>query len=527
MGRNIVFAIAWLVLLSTQSLAGGSAPIVAVFELQPKGLELKGRKALVQNLTEYLGTSLSECGAYRIVSQGDIRRALLEKAKETYKECYDQKCQIELGRELAANKTISSSILKIGTKCIVTSQVYDLRTQTTEISAKAEGACATGDLLVLVKQVAGQLCAKASGKKTAGKLDEILQKTQMKMKESERAKKAWSLIKKMAHDDSIPFEQRAEAVRAYIDEFGEKDPMYKQAKKLLSSIPASVRITTQPTGAAIKIDGRSTGRKTPVLMTVQPGEHAFRATSAGYFSKEKKMKLEPGENAQINLTLEPIAFVRLKVEPPGADVWLDGKKVGTVDRLQLRGGQHKLKVSSAGYQTKEQTLEAVPNKEIEIEVVLKATKELLEKQALEKRREELWQQEVASIKNKRSKYWWIGGALIGAGVAASITGAIFFKKTQDAMDSRDSYRTQWYGATMEPEALSLKKAAKDADEDARTYDIVGWVGVGAGAAVVVGGIVTLVLMPDMPDEQAFKEKVVKIEPVFTPGGGGLAMSWNW
>jgi len=186
-----------------------------------------------------------------------------------------------------------------------------------------------------------------------------------------------------------------------------------------------------------------------------------------------------------------------------------------------------LKVSSAGYQTKEQTLEAVPNKEIEIEVVLKATKELLEKQALEKRREELWQQEVASIKNKRSKYWWIGGALIGAGVAASITGAIFFKKTQDAMDSRDSYRTQWYGATMEPEALSLKKAAKDADEDARTYDIVGWVGVGAGAAVVVGGIVTLVLMPDMPDEQAFKEKVVKIEPVFTPGGGGLAMSWNW
>lgn len=51
----------------------------------------------------------------------ELKKRLVETRSDTYKECYDQACQIELGRELAAEVTLATQISKLGSKCVVSS----------------------------------------------------------------------------------------------------------------------------------------------------------------------------------------------------------------------------------------------------------------------------------------------------------------------------------------------------------------------------------------------------------------------
>ena len=112
-------------------------PIVAVFELEDRGAGIPATTR--ENLTTYLMTLLTE--AYQVIPQAQIRDRLREQQKESLRECYDQKCQIELGRELAAQKTLAIQILKIEDKCQLMAMLYDLKKATTEKAANAEGGC--------------------------------------------------------------------------------------------------------------------------------------------------------------------------------------------------------------------------------------------------------------------------------------------------------------------------------------------------------------------------------------------------
>lgn len=79
----------------------------------------------------------------------------------TYKACYDQGCQIELGKAIAAQKTLASKILKVGDKCAITATMFDLRTETAERSASYRVGCAADALMDGMDQIARQLTEKA------------------------------------------------------------------------------------------------------------------------------------------------------------------------------------------------------------------------------------------------------------------------------------------------------------------------------------------------------------------------------
>jgi hypothetical protein len=372
MGKRIVLlGLAVCLSVPLSALAGGRKPIVAVFEIQPRGLDLN--RDLLRSLTEYLGTALSEGGSYRVVPLGDIRRALTSKARESYKKCYDKQCQIELGRELAANKTISSSILKIGKSCVVTCSVYDLKTQTAELSAKVEGRCGADALLASLREVARKVCAKKTGQGSeASKLNEILKRTKTKVAERERAKEAWALISKVARDEATPVGERAEAVRAYMQEFGKKNPRYQEAAQLLAKIPAAVRITSDPPGAVIAIDGSYKGT-TPLALTVGAGEHEVEASKDGCFSAKKSLSVEPGDETSLEIAFERAATVVASSKPAGARLRVDGEAAGrTPVRLKLHAGEHRLVVSLPGYEVEKRTVEVEPGAVAEQYIELQA-----------------------------------------------------------------------------------------------------------------------------------------------------------
>lgn len=128
--------------------------ILVVFDINDASASFN--KSVLNQLTEYLATQLTSKG-YQVVPRDQIRQRLLEEARGTYKECYDQSCQIELGRALAAQMSLDTKLLKIGEKCVINITLYDLKQQTTNGAAQAKIGCSENELMGGIDEVSRQL----------------------------------------------------------------------------------------------------------------------------------------------------------------------------------------------------------------------------------------------------------------------------------------------------------------------------------------------------------------------------------
>ncbi len=147
-------------------LAAGRPPVVAVFDIQFKFLRLSGGKR--DMLTEIMVTEMGVGGVYQVMPPGDVKKELLKQSSKSFKKCYDKKCQIELGRQLPANKLLTTGIMKIGKGwCRVAGSLYDLRRATTDITAREKSACDTGSLAKAIEKVAAKLRAWGGGEPAA------------------------------------------------------------------------------------------------------------------------------------------------------------------------------------------------------------------------------------------------------------------------------------------------------------------------------------------------------------------------
>jgi hypothetical protein len=136
----------------------GPSPIVAVFDVQDAS-EKFNTKTLDQ-LTDYLSAKLTEVAGYKVIPRDQIRVRLKGEQSESYKQCYDQSCQIELGRSLAAQKTLSTKLLQVGRKCAISSVLYDLKTETAEKAASVDTDCSDDALMGGMAETASKLAGR-------------------------------------------------------------------------------------------------------------------------------------------------------------------------------------------------------------------------------------------------------------------------------------------------------------------------------------------------------------------------------
>lgn len=112
--------------------------MLAVFDLEDVAKCLLRGEA--DQLTEYFTVQLAALG-YKIVPRSQIRAQLSDAKAESYKSCYDYSCQIDLGKAVAAEKSLALKLLKVGSQCAITATLYDLRTETTERAASVKTTC--------------------------------------------------------------------------------------------------------------------------------------------------------------------------------------------------------------------------------------------------------------------------------------------------------------------------------------------------------------------------------------------------
>jgi hypothetical protein len=233
-------------LLLTFSLAGWAQerPIVAVFEMQDRGSGLEPE--VLKKLTSYLAARLVE-GGYQVIPQDQIRERLLDQKKESYKPCHDESCQIELGRELAAQKTLATQILKIGKTCRITATLYDLKKSAAERGATAGGACQEDLLLGALEEIAAKLCEPL----------------------------AFNKLK----DDTPP-------------------PKVKR-------MPGTLVVNTEPPGATISVDGEEVG-KSPLTVELASGEYPVVATRPGFEDSKISARVISGQKIEIAMEMDGI-----------------------------------------------------------------------------------------------------------------------------------------------------------------------------------------------------------------------------
>jgi hypothetical protein len=131
--------------------------VLAVFDIEDVTKQLKEQE--LNQLQDFLETRLTELAGFKIVPREQLKDRLQEQKTASYRKCYDEACQIELGKEVAAGKSLSSRILRVGSTCVVTSKLFDLKTATSEKAASARVACNPDGLLDGMDQLAKQLSA--------------------------------------------------------------------------------------------------------------------------------------------------------------------------------------------------------------------------------------------------------------------------------------------------------------------------------------------------------------------------------
>lgn len=157
----VVIMMAWLCLGLAPSASGeegAERPVLAVFQFDSKGAGISAKE--LTGLCDYLAARLAVDGHYRVLPRKEIRNRLLSQKRKTFKECYDVACQIELGRELAANKSLSTSVNRLADVCVVTANLYDLKRAATDTAAIVNSACNVKALMEAMDEVARQLLPK-------------------------------------------------------------------------------------------------------------------------------------------------------------------------------------------------------------------------------------------------------------------------------------------------------------------------------------------------------------------------------
>jgi len=136
----------------------------------------------------------------------------------------------------------------------------------------------------------------------------------------------------------------------------------------------TLRVTTEPEGALVFLDGEKRGT-TPFSLDALPlGDYALRVERSGYLPEELSASLTgdlPLANFKLVLIPAP-AYLLVRSSPAGARVVIDGQRVGTTptERYGVAPGSRVVRILRTGYLPWEDTVSARSGETIDIDVML-------------------------------------------------------------------------------------------------------------------------------------------------------------
>ena len=136
---SFLVSLAFLTVSTTLASAAPQGPAVAVFPIQvidvPQLRDSNPDKFL--DLLE----AMVIAERFPTIPRSDIKAVINDTSAQSFKDCYDESCQIELGKAVAARKALYSSFASFGRRCRLIIKLYDLESELAESSSSQTTSC--------------------------------------------------------------------------------------------------------------------------------------------------------------------------------------------------------------------------------------------------------------------------------------------------------------------------------------------------------------------------------------------------
>ena len=157
--KSLAFLLAAFLLAHSSIGAAQGRTILAVMDIQDNSGKL--RTSDLRTATDFLRGLLLKADRFEVVDksrQEEKRRAVIDDLqRESGDSCYDEKCRIHLGRELAADTLLTCAVGALGSRCMLTCELIPLEKATAERAGVARFKCGADGLADAVESVAAQL----------------------------------------------------------------------------------------------------------------------------------------------------------------------------------------------------------------------------------------------------------------------------------------------------------------------------------------------------------------------------------
>jgi len=159
-----------------------------------------------------------------------------------------------------------------------------------------------------------------------------------------------------------------------------------------SSTTGSLAVTSTPSGATIILDGKNKGQTPATLSDLSTGDHTVKLTRSGYWDSSQTVHIDAGQITPLDVTLvssaqpapsltsatptpyQPVTggAIVITSNPPGANVYLDGKSSGTtpVTLQNVNPGSRTVLLTMQGYSDASRTVEVTAGSQNQISVDL-------------------------------------------------------------------------------------------------------------------------------------------------------------
>lgn len=333
-------------------LLGAPPEAVAVFPIKPT--DVRGfRPRKMEKFGDLLDSVVSSHGI-PTVPRSDLRELIRQEQAESFKNCYDEACQIELGKSVAAQKILGSTWSKFGDACVLAIRLYDLKTELTEFSTTQEVPCTETGLKQAINNAGLDIAGhyKKDDSSNLGNISAFSPAAQGRnIKNRKTDRKGYLFVTSEPSGAQVfingeergatPYQVELMAGRYVL--IVTAGALYKPLRRQVKLTPKGVKleaklkpnfgilhVETTPPGAKIALNGEPTGYTTPhTFPPKKSGKYRVTVTHPHYFSAEKSTRLFGGRKRDMKLTLRPnYGALAVASEPSGVSIFIDGKNTG-------------------------------------------------------------------------------------------------------------------------------------------------------------------------------------------------------
>jgi hypothetical protein len=129
--------------------------VVVIFDLEDRSQILESSER--SQLGEFLAAQVAATTRFRVVPREVLRAKLVRDKEASFRACFDEKCQVELGKALAAQDALATRLMPLGDRCVLTALLYDLRAEATSKGSSVNIDCDAGAVLLGLSTLAARL----------------------------------------------------------------------------------------------------------------------------------------------------------------------------------------------------------------------------------------------------------------------------------------------------------------------------------------------------------------------------------